>query len=226
MHRFPVDGAYSFRLVFNGHRPNQSMPAHGAVWIDGKTDPGNGSGCDRSGRPGPRIPRQGHGGRTPGLLSYLKEYHGLPPSYGGPEPSTRPPVPLISARGKLTEKDIETLRKLGTTIKTDSIETRIDNRFESIDIGGPFDQVDGTFAPESLRRIFVCDQQTAGAARAPSCANFAARAFRRPAAAEGNRTVSKLYALARKQGDSFEEGIAAALEGVLVSPEFSLSHRA
>ena len=76
------------------------------------------------------------------LLSetYIKTYHGLPPSYNGPEPSKRPPEPLISARGKLTEKDIETLRKYGTRIKTDAIETRVDNRFESLDIGGPFNQ--------------------------------------------------------------------------------------
>ena len=119
MHRFPVDGTYSFRVVFNGHRPNQSMPAHGAFWIDGKlmqeleVDATDLEGQVREFRA--KVTAGDH------LLScsYLKEYHGLPPSYGGPEPSTRPPVPLISARGKLTEKDIETLRKLGTTIKTD-----------------------------------------------------------------------------------------------------------
>ena len=43
----------------------------------------------------------------------------------------------------------------GTRIKTDSIETRVDNRYESIDIGGPFNQGAGAL-PESLRRIFVC----------------------------------------------------------------------
>ena len=36
MHRFPVDAEYSFRLVLNGHRPNQSEPAHPALFIDGK----------------------------------------------------------------------------------------------------------------------------------------------------------------------------------------------
>ena len=72
--------------------------------------------------------------------TYLHNYHGLPASYKGPEPSNRPPEPLINPRGKLTEKDIETLRKYGTKIKTDGIETRIDNRSESIDVGGPFNQ--------------------------------------------------------------------------------------
>ncbi len=59
------------------------------------------------------------------------------------EPSRRPPEPLINPRGKLSEKDIETLRKYGTKIKTDGIETRIDNRYESIDVVGPYNQRTG-----------------------------------------------------------------------------------
>ena len=35
IHRFPVDAEYSFRLVLNGHRPNQSEPARPALFIDG-----------------------------------------------------------------------------------------------------------------------------------------------------------------------------------------------
>jgi Protein of unknown function (DUF1592)/Protein of unknown function (DUF1588)/Protein of unknown function (DUF1587)/Protein of unknown function (DUF1595)/Protein of unknown function (DUF1585) len=218
MHRFPVDGTYSFRVVFNGHRPNQSMPAQGAVWIDGKmikeldVDATDLEGQVREFR------AKVTAGEHLVSCSYLKEYHGLPPSYGGPEPSTRPPVPLISARGKLSEKDIETLRKFGTTIKTDSIETRIDNRFESIDIGGPFDQTIGP-SPESLRRVFVCDKQTAACARA-IVANFATRAFRRPVPAKEIEPYLRVYALVRKQGDSFNEGIVAALDAVMVSPNF------
>jgi Protein of unknown function (DUF1592)/Protein of unknown function (DUF1588)/Protein of unknown function (DUF1587)/Protein of unknown function (DUF1595)/Protein of unknown function (DUF1585) len=218
MHRFPVDGTYGFRVVFNGHRPNQSMPAQGAVWIDGKivkeldVDATDLEGQVREFRV------KVTGGEHLVSCSYLKEYHGLPPSYGGPEPSTRPPVPLISARGKLSEQDIATLRKLGTTIKTDSIETRIDNRFESIDIGGPFDQTTGP-SEESLRRIFVCDKQSPACARA-IVANFASRAFRRPVPPKEVATYLKVYTLVRKQGDSFNEGLVAALDAVLVSPNF------
>src|SRR6202035_2051163 len=36
VHRFPVDAEYSFRVVLNGHRPNQSAPLRIAFWIDGK----------------------------------------------------------------------------------------------------------------------------------------------------------------------------------------------
>jgi cytochrome c553 len=222
MHRFPVEGVYSFRLVLNGHRPNQSMPAHVGFWIDGtmvqefEVDATDLEGQVREART--KVTAGEH------LLScsYLKQYHGLPPSYGGPEPSTRPPTPLIHPRGQLTPEDIETLRRLGTTIKTDSIETRIDNRFESIDIGGPFEQVKGPSA-ESRRLVYVCGH--ADGKHNASCpriivSNFAQRAFRRPLAPKEADTYLSLYTLARSHGDSFDEGIAAALEAVLVSPNF------
>ena len=218
IHNFPVNATYSLRLVLNGHRPNQSMPAHVGFWIDGKliheieVDATDLEGQVREVRT--KVTAGEH------LLSasYIKQFHGLPPSYNGPEPSTRPPVPLISAHGPLSEKDIEVLRKYGTTIKTDAIETRIDNRFESIDVGGPFDQTMGP-SPESVRRIFVCSQQTAGCAR-QIVSTFAESAFRRPVEAKEVEPFISLYALARKQGDSFNEGITAALEGVMVSPNF------
>ena len=46
------------------------------------------------------------------------------------------------------------------------------------------------------------------------------RAFRRPAAAKEVEEYLGYVTLARKQGDSFEEGIATALQAVLVSPNF------
>ena len=223
MHTFPVDATYSFRIVTNGHRPDRSMPAHVGFWIDGKlTQEFEVDATDLEGQV-----REGRAKVTAGehllSLSYLKQFHGLPASYGGPAPSTRPPTPLLSSpRGKLTEQDIETLRRLGTTIKTDGIEARLDNRFESIDIGGPFDQVSGP-SPASRKLVYACGH-TDGKHNA-SCPRvivgaFAQRAFRRPLAAKEADAYLSLYTLARKQGDGFDEGIAAALEGVLVSPNF------
>jgi hypothetical protein len=222
MHRFPVDGVYSFRIVTNGHRPNQSMPAQVALWIDSKMV--HSFEVDATDLEGQVLEAKTK--VTPGdhliSLSYLKEFHGLPPSYGGPEPSTRPAVALINPRGKLTEKDIETLRKFGTRIKTDSVETRVDNRFESLDVGGPFDQSNEP-SQESLKRVFVCGH-TNGKHNA-SCprliiASFAQRAFRRPLQPKEAEPFLNLYTLARKHGDGFNEGIAAALEGIMVSPNF------
>jgi hypothetical protein len=222
IHRFPVDGEYSFRLVLNGHRPNQSEPAHPAFFIDGKMI--QEFEVDATDLEGQIVELRTHVTAGEHLLSgsYLRNYHGLPPSYNGPEPSKRPPEALITPRGKLSEKDIETLRKYGTRIKTDGIEKRIDNRYESIDVGGPFHQVTAP-SPENLRRIYVCGhapgKHTAACTRL-IVASFASRAFRRPATAEEVSQFAGFAALARKQGDSFEEGIATALEAVLVSPSF------
>lgn len=218
VHRFPVDGEYNFRLVLNGHRPNQSEPATPALYIDGKLI--RQWEVDATDLEGQIVEVRAKVTAGEHLLSatYLKNYHGLPPKYGGPDPSKRPPEPLINVRGKLTEKDIETLRKYGTKIKTDRLETRIDNRYEAIDVGGPFTQPSGPSA-ESQRRVFVCPQQTDACAQT-IIANFAGRAFRRPLAPGEVAPYEKLYALARQQGDSFQEGIATALQGILVSPHF------
>jgi cytochrome c553 len=222
VHRFPVDAEYNFRLVLNGHRPNQSEPARPALYIDGKfIQEWEVDATDLEGQiveVRTRVTAGEH------LLSatYHKNYHGLPPQYGGPDPSKRPPEALINPRGKLSEKDIETLRKYGTRIKTDGIETRIDNRYEAIDIGGPFEQTMGPSA-ESLKRILICGH--APGKHVDACArkvvsHFASRAYRRPATAKEVDQALGFLLLARKQGDSFEEGIATALQSILVSPQF------
>jgi len=222
IYRFPVDAEYNFRLVLNGHRPNQSEPVHPALFIDGKMI--KEFEVDATDLEGQIVEVRTRVTAGEHLLSetYLKTYHGLPPSYNGPEPSKRPPEPLISPRGKLTEKDIETLRKYGTKIKTDAIETRVDNRFESLDIGGPFNQTAGP-SPESLRKVYVCGHAPGkhkDACARPIITSFAGRAFRRPVTPAEVDQFVRFVSLARKQGDSFEEGIATALQAVLVSPNF------
>ncbi len=218
LHRFPVDAEYNFRLVLNGHRPNQSEPVRPAFWIDGvMIKEWTVDATDLEGQiVEVRVPVKA--GEHLLSMSYLKNYHGLPAKYNGPEPSQRPPEPLITTRGKLTEKDIETLRKYGTKIKTDRIETRIDNRWESLDIGGPFNQTLGP-SKESVTRVFVCQAKTAACAQT-IISTFAGKAFRRPVTAAEVSPFVGFYKLAREHGDSFEEGIATALEAVLVSPNF------
>jgi len=223
MHRFPVDGVYSFRIVLNGHRPNQSMPAQVAFWIDGKqVQHIDVDATDLEGQV-VQVRTRVTAGEHLLSCSYLKQYHGLPADYHGPDPSTRPPVALISTtHGKLSEKDIETLRKYGTKIKTDSVETRIDNRFESLDVGGPFEQTLGPSA-ESRKLIFVCghpDGKHNASCPRKIVSAFAERAFRRPLQPKEVQPYLALYTLARKHGDPFNEGIATALEGVMVSPYF------
>lgn len=223
IHRFPVDAEYNFRLVLNGHRPNQSEPAHPAFYIDGKLI--KELEIDATDLEGQILEVRTRVTAGEHLLSatYHRNYHGLPPSYHGPEPSTRPPVPLLtSTRGKLSEQDIETLRKYGTKIKTDAVETRVDNRYEAIDVGGPFNQVTAP-SPESLRLVYVCGHTTGNhTATCPRqiLSHFASRAYRRPATPQEIDQLAGFYAMTRKQGDSFEEGIATALQAALVSPNF------
>ena len=91
LHRFAVDGEYSFRIVLNGHRPNQSEAAAPAFWIDGKKI--QDWAVDATDLEGQIVEVRATVTAGEHLLSatYLKNYHGLPPSYKGPEPSKRPP---------------------------------------------------------------------------------------------------------------------------------------
>lgn len=223
VHYFPVDGEYNFRIVLNGHRPTQSEPAHPALFIDGVlVQEFEIDATDLEGQIVETRTRVAAGER---LLSasYLKLYHGLPPQYEGPAPSRRPPGPLLTGEGELNEQDIEILRRLGTKIKTDmSVETRIDNRFESIDVGGPFEQQTAP-SPESWQPI--CGGQHGHHEQSADCARsilttFMGRAFRRPVTAQEVDAYVHLVELVQEQGDSFAEGIATALQAVLVSPHF------
>lgn len=224
-HRFPVEAEYTFRVVLNGHRPNQSEPVKAAFWVDGKQLPEvfTVDGSDLEGQILEWKSRVTAGDHLISM-SYLNNYHGLPPKYNGPEPSRLPQGPLLSnnARGKLTEQDIALLRKYGTKLKTDRIEVRVDNRTESIDVGGPFNQTSGP-SQESLRRIYACGHLNGK--HVASCArtivrSFAEKAFRRPVAAGELDSFLSYVTLARQQGDSFAEGIATALQAILVSPNF------
>jgi hypothetical protein len=219
IHRFPVDGEYSFRFVLNGHRPQGSDPVTPALFLDGKfikswTEEGE----DLEGRI-VETRTFVKAGEHLVSASYLNVYEGLPPKYNGPKPSNPTALPTLSSpKGALTEKDIELLRKYGTKLKTDRAEVRVDNRYESIDIGGPFTQTLGPSAM-SLRKVFVCSQQT-DACASTIIRSFTRRAFRRPVSAAESAKFISLYSLARKQGDNFKEGVATALQGVLVSPHF------
>ncbi|HUK35649.1 MAG TPA: DUF1592 domain-containing protein, partial [Vicinamibacterales bacterium] len=76
----------------------------------------------------------------------------------------------------------------------------------------------------SRRRIFVCRPSSADNQAATACATkilsaLARRAYRRPATEEDVQTLLGFYKQARAGGD-FDAGIRAALERLLVSPDF------
>jgi len=91
----------------------------------------------------------------------------------------------------------------------------------SLLIGGPFNGRVPQDSP-SRRRIFVC--RPAGKSEETACATtilstLARRGYRRPTTREDVQTLLAFYERARAGGD-FDTGIRAALERLLVSPDF------
>jgi Protein of unknown function (DUF1592)/Protein of unknown function (DUF1588)/Protein of unknown function (DUF1595)/Protein of unknown function (DUF1587)/Protein of unknown function (DUF1585) len=71
-------------------------------------------------------------------------------------------------------------------------------------------------------RVLSCDPQQAGAMPCATqiLSTFATRAFRRPVSAAEIAPYTALLATATSVGDGFEQGIAAALKALLLSPKF------
>jgi Protein of unknown function (DUF1592)/Protein of unknown function (DUF1588)/Protein of unknown function (DUF1587)/Protein of unknown function (DUF1595)/Protein of unknown function (DUF1585) len=90
-----------------------------------------------------------------------------------------------------------------------------------LDIVGPFQP--SREPPDSYRRIFICGHppgaHQAACAR-PIVENLARRAYRRPVTEDEVGKLLALVELARREGDSFEEGIRLAVQAMLVSPSF------
>ncbi len=91
-----------------------------------------------------------------------------------------------------------------------------------IEVRGPF-PADPPMAPESRKRIFICGHEAGR--HEPGCArrivaDVARRAWRRPVTAAETDRLLRFVEMARKEGDTFEQGIRLALEAILVSPQF------
>ena len=92
---------------------------------------------------------------------------------------------------------------------------------EHVEIGGPY-KVEGPGDTPSRRAIFVCSPKTV--AEETACATtilsrLARRGYRRPAVKEDVDTLMAFYTKARK-GGSFNLGIQAGIERLLIDPEF------
>lgn len=229
-HRFPVTGEYLVRIVPEGRRPLGSEPVTLAFWIDGKMvrtvsvdAPSDGGSQDLFGQAREfrmQIPEGEHWVAA----SVLNLFEGLPPSYKGPNPSTRPEPPQRDYSKFLKIPPDATPEKVALLKK--QFEERIANLrppanrvyIHYIEVVGPYQPVMGESAA-SRDKIFVCDKQTAGCEK-KIVMNLARHAFRRPVSEADVAPYLKIDAMARKQGGSFEDGIAASIEALLVSPDF------
>jgi hypothetical protein len=156
-------------------------------------------------------------------LSLESLYEGLPSSYNGPNPARRPlpPPPKFNPPSHLPPAKIEELRKEYEKQRAQVVPAN-DARINSIEIGGPYDQAKGPSA-ESLKDLYTCGHLNGH--HKPECArkivaDLARRAYRRPVTAREVDRLAGLVSAARKQGDSFEEGLCVAIEAMLVSPRF------
>ena len=234
MMKFPGEGDYTVRAALEGRRPNGSEPVHIGIWLDGKQigtlnidQPSEGQSIDLFGAQAEfrvHLPAGEHWMAA----SILRIYEGLPPSYGGPNPTQRPlPPPRDPMKFVKIPPD-------ATPEKIASLQKEAKRRFEQIQVPanrvwvhyvealGPFDQ---KVAPsrESQVRIFACGH--ANGQHQPGCerkilAQFARRAFRRAVKPEDVQPYENLVAAQRQTGASFNEAIGAGLQAILVSPDF------
>ena len=234
VHRFPVDGEYTFRIVAGGTRPASSEPVTVALWIDGREaatarlDPEEHASFffdkqDFSGK-FVEVRLRVSAGEHEIAAALPRLYEGLPARFGGLNSSSRPApaLPAFAFMRPGIEPERMARRRKAFDERLAEKPNVSDVRINYIDIGGPYNQTAGPSA-ESRRRIFTCGH--APGSHLPACrrrivSSFMRRAFRRPVTpAEVNGFVS-LARAAGQQGESFEDAIGLALQAVLVSPDF------
>ncbi|MDX2031904.1 MAG: DUF1592 domain-containing protein [Blastocatellia bacterium] len=232
-HRFPVDADYQIRAILGGVRPLGSEPLQLGLWVDGKLvqtfgfNPEQLASFSDDRQDFASMIHEFRQWLTAGehwiAVSPLKMYEGLPASYNGPNPSTRP-TPTLPAfrppRRELPPERVEELRKqfeARRAMKVPGNQARI----RTLEFAGPYNQASGPSAA-SLKKIFICSQPTD---HSPSCArrivsHVARRAWRRPVTPREVEQLTGLVTMAQQKGDSFEEGICLAIQAMLVSPHF------
>lgn len=233
-HRFPVEAEYIFKVFLGGVRPAGSEPLPLVLWIDGKQV--QTFDFDPDGIASFSEDRQDFGSMTHDFrvrvpagdhwiaISVQRLYEGLPPGYGGPNPSKRPipPKPEFKPpRRPLPPERIAEIKKQFEARMAEKVPVN-EARITGVDVIGPYNQTQGASA-ESLKKVFVCGH--AAGTHQPACAekivgHLAHRAYRRPVTPEEVRKLTTFVTLAKKQGDSFEEGIVQAIQAMLVSPHF------
>ena len=232
-HRFPVTATYVVRLVLGGERPAASEPLEVGLFVDDqpqgvlKMDPeGLGSfSVDRQDFSGKtrefrvRVTAGEH--RLSGTIVNL--YEGLPPSYGGPNPSKRPAPAAreFKERPELLPEENAKRREFFEKRQKEKAPAN-DARVTRLEVLGPYDPVLGP-SPESVKVLSGCG--SLARAHGASCAAkilkpLVRRAYRRPVTPADLEPLVALVTAAEKRGESFRDGLRLALQAVLVSPDF------
>jgi hypothetical protein len=230
VHRFPVDGEYEFNVVPEGRRPFGSEPIQMALWVDGEMvgtmevdAPVDNRSQDLFGQER-QIRLRVSAGEHWIAGTVLKVYEGLPPDYAGPNPSKRPippPRPIERRPGQTDEEFAEFVKRI-EKFRAENKTPANRSYIHIVEISGPFDG-DTKPSEEARAKTITCAHEAG--AHVEGCerqivGDFARRAFRRPVTGEEIEPYLGLFEQAHQGGASFEEGIAGALQAVLVSPDF------
>ena len=234
-YRFPVDGEYVIRAGLGGDRPAGSEPIQLALWLDGQQikvvqfDPAKVASFTNA------AERQELGGMSQEFrtkiaagdhwlaVSIPRLYEGLPVSYKGPNPSKLPvpPLPVFKPPPDLTPQQIEE-RRIEREKRRAQQPPANSARIRSLELGGPYAVTQGP-SSESLKKIYVCGHLTGH--HEPGCAHLiierlAHRAYRRPVTPKEVTQLTGLIAAVQLDGGAFEEGLATAIQAMLLSPHF------
>ncbi len=235
MYRVPVDGEYVVRVALAGLRPAGSEPISVTLWVDDhllQTIPFD---LERSATF--NDDRQDFGGQMVEFRAKLTQgdrhlavaipriFEGLPASFNGPQPSTRPTPPPREFKPppNATPERIAQLKKMFDDTQAELAKIPMNGvRINTLDIGGPYSQTTGP-TRASLQRIYTCGHLNG--VHTPMCArrvvtDFARRAFRRPVSAAELAPYIKLTEQAEKEEGSLAEGLAIGIQAILVSPDF------
>jgi hypothetical protein len=234
-YRFPVAGEYVIRASLGGERPAGSEPIQLVLWLDGQQvqtvqfDPAKVASFEDA------AERQELGGMTREFrvkitagdhwlaVSIPHLYEGLPVSYSGPNPSKLPvpPLPTFKPPPDLTPQRIEAIRKEIEKRRGEKIPAN-SARIRSLELGGPYAMTPGP-SSESLKRIYACGHldghHEKGCARL-IVERLARRAYRRPVTPSEVAQLTGLIADVQRDGGTFEEGVATAIQAILLSPHF------
>ena len=147
-------------------------------------------------------------------------------SYNGPNPSKRPvPPPLVykppPPREATTAKELEEHRKAFEKRLAEKIPAN-SARIGSVELGGPYAAAKGP-SVESQKKIYACGHLNGHHEK--SCARviverLAHRAYRRPVTTTEVTQLTNLVSQVQKDNGSLEDGLAVAIQAMLLSPHF------